>query len=36
VNLRECILPTRAAADIVVHKRADHSVSRTDVVTHAA
>jgi type I pantothenate kinase len=36
VNLRECILPTRASADILVHKRDDHSVSRTDLVTHAA
>lgn len=32
VNLRECILPTLARADIVVQKRADHTVARTDVV----
>jgi type I pantothenate kinase len=35
VNLRECILGTRAHADIVVSKRDDHSVARTDLVTPA-
>jgi type I pantothenate kinase len=35
VNLRECILPTRAYAHVVVHKREDHSIARTDVVTLA-
>lgn len=32
VNLREHIRPTRARAQILVAKRADHSVARTDVV----
>lgn len=31
-NLRECIQPTRRRAQIVVEKRADHSVARTDVI----
>jgi type I pantothenate kinase len=35
VNLRECILPTRAHAHVVVHKREDHAVARTDVVAHS-
>jgi type I pantothenate kinase len=33
VNLRECILATRARADIVVAKKPDHRVARTDLVT---
>jgi type I pantothenate kinase len=32
VNLRECIRPTRRLAQILIEKRPDHSVSRTDVV----
>ena len=32
VNLRECIQPTRRHAQIIVEKRADHSVARTDVI----
>jgi type I pantothenate kinase len=32
VNLREAILPTLPRAHVVVHKREDHSVARTDVV----
>ena len=32
VNLQECIRPTRRRAQIVIEKRADHSVARTDVV----
>ncbi len=31
VNLRECIAPTRASADAVVHKRGDHSVASVDM-----
>ena len=31
VNLRECIAPTRANADVVIEKRADHSVGRVRV-----
>jgi type I pantothenate kinase len=33
VNLRECIQPTRQLAQIIVEKRADHSVARTDVIS---
>jgi type I pantothenate kinase len=33
VNLRECIAPTRRRAQIIIEKRADHSVGRTDVIT---
>ncbi len=33
VNLRECIQPTRRRAHIVVEKRADHAVARTDVIS---
>ena len=32
LNLREYIRPTLANADIVVEKRADHSVGRVDVI----
>lgn len=32
VNLRECIEPTRRSARIVIEKRPDHSVARTDVI----
>jgi type I pantothenate kinase len=32
VNLQECIQPTRRLAQIIIEKRPDHSVSRTDVV----
>jgi type I pantothenate kinase len=35
VNLRECILGTRARADVVVSKRDDHTVARTDLVIGA-
>jgi len=35
VNLREHILPTRAAAAVVVEKAADHTVTRTSVVERA-
>jgi type I pantothenate kinase len=31
-NLHECIQPTRRRAQIIVEKRADHSVARTDVI----